>query len=132
MDNLDNHDDRERFSNGEYGKLFSKSLNKLAHLDLTALEYKTVIYFMTLVRYGSGLLAYKNNRPVNILNVEKDLNFTHKTMLHIMQRLCDFRIISASYSGKETVYFFNPYIFSRGVAINKTLIEMFKKSEWAK
>jgi len=132
LEHLPDEDSRMSFANGEWGKTYSTALTKLVRLNLTAAEYKTIILFLTLVRFGSGLIAYANYKPVNINTLGTELHLTHKTVVNTMQRLLDFRIISQSYSGKETLYFFNPYIYQKGRYINKTLFEMFKKSEWAK
>lgn len=132
VDRLPDNPDRMPFTNGAWGKTYSVALNKLARLDLTAADYKTILLFLTSVRYGSGLIAYGNYKPVNITWIENELHMSHKTVCRTIERLLDFRIISKSYSGKESIYFFNPFIYSKGRYINKTLFEMFRKSEWAK
>jgi len=127
-------DDSERmgFTNGAFGKAYAPALEKLSKLNLTAAEYKTILRLMTMVRFGSGLIAYGNYRPISLEWIEKELDFTHRTCTNTMQRLIALRIISKSTSGIDTIYFFNPYIYQRGRYINKTLFEMFKKSEWAR
>ena len=125
-------DTRMAFTNGEWGKMYSEALNKLARKNLTAAEYKTVLFLLTYVRAASGLIAYGNYRPIDVFVVETELQFSHKTATRTIQRLLDLRIISKSISGGESIYFFNPYIYQKGRYINKTLHEMFKKSEWAK
>lgn len=125
-------DTRMAFTNGTWGKVYGEALNKLARKSLTAAEYKTVLFFLTLVRPASGLIAYGNYKPVTMDYVEKELNLSNKTMERTLSKLMDLRIIAKTISGGETIYFFNPYIYQKGRYINKTLYEMFKKSEWAK
>lgn len=120
------------FSNGAWGKIYEPAMNKLARLDLTAAEYKTVLLFLPLIKYSSGLIAHSNYKPVDTGWVGEQLELSSKTAARTIKRLLDYRIISKSYSGKESAYFFNPYIFMRGARINKTLYEMFRKSQWAK
>jgi len=132
IDELPDDPGKMPFSNGEWGKTYNSSLNKLARLNLTAAEYKTILLFLTLVRFGSGLVAYGNYKPVNIEWLETELNMSNKTTCRTLQKLLGHRIIAQSYSGGERIYFFNPYIYQKGRYINKTLFEMFKKSEWAK
>lgn len=125
-------DSRMAFTNGSWGKVYEDALGKLAKKNLTAAEYKAVLFLIKMVRPASGLIAYGNYRPVNMGYVEKELEFSHKTATRTIQKLMDLRIIAKNTSGGESIYFFNPYIYQKGRYINKTLYEMFKKSEWAK
>jgi len=123
---------RVLLTNGTWGKMYAEALDKLARLDLTASDYKAIMLLLPLVRPNSGLIAYGNYKPVNIAYVEKQLAISHKTAMRTIQKLMDLRIIAKNISGSDTQYFFNPYIYHKGRYINKTLYEMFKKSEWAK
>lgn len=119
------------FNNGQWGKAYNDALNKLARLPLTAADYKMILLFLPLVRQGSGLVAYGNYRPVKFQWICDQLKISSKTAQRSLKRLADYRVITHDYSGGETIYFFNPYIYQRGRLINKTLFEMFKKSIWA-
>jgi DNA-binding transcriptional ArsR family regulator len=120
------------FQNGDWGKAYDEALSKLAKLNLIAIEYKMILLFIPLIKINSGLLAYGNYKPVNMKWIETELNITRNTVSKTIKRLLDLRIISENYSGKEKIYFFNPYIYQKGRYINKTLFEMFKKSDWVK
>jgi hypothetical protein len=132
IEELPEENDRMPFSNGEWGKTYDVSFRKLTKLKLSPVEYRMVLLFFTLVSYSSGLIAHGNYKPVTSEWIENELEITRNTVFKSIKKLMDFRIISQSYSGKEKIYFFNPYIYQKGKYINKTLFEMFKKSEWAK
>lgn len=132
MDSLLEDETRMLFSNGQFGKAYSAALSKLAKQNLSQSEYRIVLLFITLVRPSSGLIAYGNYKPVNLDWVAEELQLSDKTVTRSINRLLMFRIICKATSGGDVQYFFNPYIYNKGRYINKTLFEMFKKSEWAK
>jgi hypothetical protein len=125
-------DNRMAFNNGEWGKTYDLSFKKLSRLKLDVIEYRMTLLFMSLVSYGSGLIIHGNSKLITTEWFENELDISHKVFEKSLIKLLDYRIISQSYSGKEKIYFFNPYIYQKGKYINKTLFEMFKKSEWAK
>lgn len=132
VDRLLEDDKRMAFSNGQFGKAYNRAIIKLARLNLHQSEYRIVFLFLSLVRPSSGLIAYKNYRPVNLEWVARELKISDKTVSRAITRLTDLGIICRASSGGDTIYFFNPYIYNKGRHINKTLFEMFKNSEWAK
>jgi DNA-binding transcriptional ArsR family regulator len=132
MDALFEDDKRMPFSNGQFGKAYNEAITKLAKLNLFQSEYRIVFLLLSLVRPSSGLIAYGNYKPVNFEWVAKELELSYKTVSRAITRLTDFGIICKACSSGITMYFFNPYIYQKGRYINKTLFEMFKKSEWAK
>lgn len=132
VDALLDEDSRMSFSNGQFGKAYNFALAKLARLNLYQSEYRVVLLFLTLVRPSSGLIAYGNYKPINLEWLSEELKLSDKTVSRAMKRLLELRIISKATSGCDVQYFFNPYIYNKGRYINKTLHEMFKKSEWAK
>ena len=87
--------------------------------------------FLPLVRLSSGLVAYGNYRPVKTDWICQKVGISPKTATRALKHLADLRVISQDYSGGETIYFFNPFIYHKGRYINKTLYEMFRKSQWA-
>lgn len=132
LHDLPNDDSKILFEQGYWSKAYDEALNKLARLNLTTIEYRMILLFIPLIKMNSGLIAYGNYKPVNMKWIEDELKISDKSLLRSFKRLLDLRIIADSYSGKERIYFFNPYIYQKGRYINKTLFEMFKKSEWAK
>lgn len=132
MDYLIENDNRMTFSNGQFGKAYNSAIVKLAKLNLFQSEYRIVLLLLSLVRPSSGLITYGNYKPVNLKWVADELEISDKTVNRALERLLDFGIICKAYSSKTEMLFFNPYIYQKGKYINKTLYEMFKKSEWAK
>lgn len=132
IEKLPENDNRMVFSNGEWGKTYDTSFRKLARLKLSPAEYKMILLFFTLVSYGSGLIMHGNYKEVTNEWIENELELTRNTVYKSIKKLLNYRIIYKGFSGKEIQYYFNPYIYQKGRYINKTLYEMFKKSEWAK
>ena len=49
-----------------------------------------------------------------------------------IERLVGKKILHKGITGKEYQLFMNPFIFMKGIRVNKTLYSMFKKSKWNK
>lgn len=132
MERLAADDTRMAFTNGQFGKAYNSAIKKLAKLNLSQSEYRVVLLMVTLVRPSSGLIAYGNYRPVTLDWLAEELGISDKTVKRTICRLIELGIVCEAHTQKGILYFFNPYIYQKGRYINKTLFEMFKKSEWAR
>ena len=132
MERLADDDKRMAFTNGQFGKAYNSAIEKLAKLNLSQSEYRVVLLMVTLVRPSSGLVAYGNYKPVTLDWLAGELDISDKTMKRTIKRLISLGVICEAHALKDILYFFNPYIYQKGRYINKTLFEMFKKSEWAR
>ena len=132
LDVLAEEDQRMSFSNGQFGKAYATAFDKLARLGLSQSEYRVVLLMLPMIKTSSGLVAYGNYKPITLEWIAEELQISIKTVVRSMATLIHNRILCRTYSGGDTQFFFNPYIYQKGRYINKTLFEMFKKSEWAK
>ena len=123
--------DKQYICPDNWGKAYDNATNKLARLNLSASEYKAILLMLPLVRLGSGLVAYGNYKPVSADWIADQLQISEASTYRVLARLQSLRIISKSISGNEVLYFFNPYIYMRGRYINKSLYEIFRRSQWA-
>lgn len=126
----------ERIYNFGQDKKFSMiseyASKQLADEKLTATEYRIVLIMIANTHYKSGLIAFKNNQPLTLEWIAKELNISTKTAEKSINTLIDRGIIAQNTTHFKIKYFFNPFIQYRGRWINKTLFEMFRNTKWAK
>lgn len=115
-----------------FSMLSEFSAKQLADEKLTASEYRILLLMISNTHYKSGLIAFRNNKPISKEWISKELCITRKTVDTSVNTLVDRGIIAQNTTNHKTKYFFNPYIQYRGRWINKTLYEMFKNTRWAK
>lgn len=115
-----------------FSMLSEFSAKQLADEKLTASEYRILLVMISNTHYKSGLIAFRNNKPISIDWLAKSLKLSKKTVENSVQTLIDKGIIAQNITNYRTKYFFNPYIQYKGRWINKTLYEMFKNTKWAK
>lgn len=115
-----------------FSMLSEFSARQLADEKLTSAEYRVLLIMISNTHYKSGLVAFKNNRPITEEWLAEHLGLTDRTIKNSIKTLVDKGIINRSTTNHKTQYFFNPFIQYRGRWINRTLYEMFKNTKWAK
>ncbi len=115
-----------------FSMLSEFSAKQLADEKLTSTEYRILLIMISNTHYKSGLVAFKNNRPITEEWLVNYLKLTDKTVKNSIKTLVDRGIINKSTTNYKTKYFFNPFIQYRGRWINRTLYELFKNTKWAK
>ena len=119
--------------NGNFVKIFNKTMALLGSEKLTANEYLVCLRLLDYIEYESGILKFGNNgRPLKLADIEDITGLSKSTTIRVMQTLVDRRIYGVHKTGKENCYTVNPFIFMKGRYINKTLYNFYKKSKWAK
>lgn len=116
----------------KFSMLSEFSARQLADEKLTASEYRILLIMISNTNYKSGLIGFKNNKPITKDWISKKLGISKKTTENSIRTLIDRGIIAQNITNHRVKYFFNPYIQYKGRWINKTLYEMFKNTRWAK
>jgi hypothetical protein len=111
-------------------KVYPEELNKIS-FKLTGAETLTVIKLLPYIDYQSGMLKI-DKRPMILKDIIKITGFSKVTVIGIMAKLVDERILSRNHVGRTYEFFVNPYIFFKGKYINHTLVDMFKEYKKSK
>lgn len=117
--------------NEPYVKHFTRTSFQLARA-LTGTEQLFIDYLVEFIRFESGLIAFANGKPLTRKKMAEDTGLNVKTVDNLLRSLRLKQVISKNKMGQEVQYFMNPYLFMRGQRINKTLVDMFRNSRWAK
>lgn len=115
----------------KFSMLSSFSAKQLADENLTSAQYRVMLLMISNTHYKSGLIAFKNNKPMTSEWITKALNINARTTDNSIKTLIDKGIIAQNITNHRVKYFFNPYIQYRGRWINRTLYEMFKNTKWS-
>jgi len=106
-------------------KTYPKALKK-ASSKMTGTECFIAITLIAYINYTTGMLINNNNQPLKRKNMLRIFDMTEKTFDNNMKSLVRKGIFSKNKVGRETQYFANPYLFTKGNKINKTLKSMFR------
>lgn len=119
--------------NGNFIKIFNKTMAMLGGEELTANEYQICLQLLNYIEYESGILKYANTgKQLNSQDISDITGICYKGVVRAMQTLVSKKIYGVHKTGKENCYTVNPFIFMKGRYINKTLYNFYKKSKWAK
>jgi len=106
-------------------KAYPEALRK-ASSKMTGTECFMSIYLMPYISYTTGMLMKGNNQPLKRKDMLRIFDMTEKTFDNNMNSLILKGIFSKNKVGREVQYFANPYLFTKGNKINKTLKSMFR------
>lgn len=112
-------------------KIFTKPLFELSK-SLSGTESQFLNYLIQYIRFGSGIIAYSNGKPLTRANMAKDTGLSKKTIDRLLNGLVDKEILGKHKTGRCVALTVNPFIFMRGQKVNQTLYEFFLNSKWAK
>ena len=119
----------------EFAKLYLKSADMLSrNMEIKEMELRVCLRLLPYIRYDTGLIAHVNGEPISrngIKGIFPDMG--DRTIERALDDLCEQDVyIKATRKNRREVYFIvNPYIFMRGAKVNKTLLNLFSKSDWA-
>ncbi len=111
-------------------KWFGSAMADIRKEDLTKNQWKLLTLIIEYLRYESGLVAYDNGKPLYLEDMAKMANMSIRTAFDAMEKLITKKIIGKFKTGFEIKYYVNPFIFCKGMRIEKTLYSMFKSSKW--
>lgn len=114
----------------DFIKVYPEELNRIS-FKLSGAETLTLLKLLPFIDYQSGMLK-KDKKPLITKDVIALTGFSKVTVIGIMEKLVDERILSKNRVGRTFEFFVNPYIFFKGKYINHTLIDMFKDYKKAK
>ena len=108
----------------DFIKLYPDALNRIS-FRLSGAEAMTLIRLIPFIDYQSGMLK-KDKKPLLSKHIIEMTHYSKVTVIGIMEKLVDERILSKNRVGRTFEFFVNPYIFFKGKYINNTLLDMFK------
>ena len=112
--------------NMPFVKMFTGFLPEIA-LKLSGGAAVVALGLSRYIAYGSNLLCKRSsNNPLNNEDIIEITNYTKRQVIRIMDELVKEKIFARTKVGTNYQYYANPYIFSKGARINKTLEAMFK------
>lgn len=110
----------------KFVKICIDCIPRLSEL-LTGSALGTMLALTPYIQYNSNIIAKNNSgRPLKNSDVERIMRYSNKTVKVIMDELVDKRVLFRGRTGTSYQYYANPYIFTKGRRINKTLEVMFK------
>ena len=108
----------------DFIKVYPEALNRIS-FRLTGAETLTLIRLIPFIDYQSGMLK-KDKKPLITKDIVELTKFSKVTVINIMAKLVEEKILSRNQVGRTFEFFANPYIFFKGKYINNTLLDMFK------
>ncbi len=94
-------------------------------------ECKMLFVLMRYLRKDSGVLKYKNGKPVTIDNIVNSSKIAKRTAERAMQGLRQKDIVQSIHRPQGRFLLLNPYIVMNGRRIDRTCYDIFYKSRWA-
>jgi hypothetical protein len=108
----------------DFIKIYPDALNKIS-FRLSGSETLTLFKLIPHINYQSGMLM-REKRPLISKDIIELTGFSKVTVISIVERLVEERILAKTRVGRTYEFFVNPYIFFKGKYINHTLLDMFK------
>jgi hypothetical protein len=116
-----------------YIKLYGGSLLKiLSGEGLSGADLTVLLTMAVHIQYETGLIAHDNGKPLRVKALINMTKLSERAVYNSIETLIRKGIIAKVRTRQEIKYYGNPFIFMRGVKINKTLYSMFRKTEYSK
>lgn len=116
----------------QFVKMFKSSLPQLASEGLTIPESKVFFYLLENVRYESNVAKYGTGKLITRDDICFDLKLPTSNVQRAVVRLCQKGLIAIAKIDIGKVFIVNPFVAMRGVSIDKTTYDLFKKTKWAR
>lgn len=122
----------------EFMKAYDKSLRKM-YKELTPTEIAMVTGLVPYVSFTDCCLRFKNGELMDTNDIARELEIDKRKAYRLLASLEKKGVIGyhvtgsilKEYKGKlRKVYTVNPFIFSRGLQVNKAVYEYYQKSGW--
>lgn len=118
-------DDCETWGYGNYIRVNAEELEKLVP-ELNASERAFIFSVLPYVSYTSCELEYRNHVTIQTEGLEKITGLKKTALYGVIKSLVKKNILYRGRNGNGLQFFMNPWVVSKGTAINKTLKAMFK------
>lgn len=116
---------KKALSNRGFIRIDQKEGKQIAK-ELSANEKALLFTLSYYVSYQSGLIRHINGKDLCLNDIVILMGWSRPTTTETLNSLIKKDIIYKGKNGKSIQLFMNPWVASRGVAVNKTLFEMFK------
>lgn len=134
LDFIKSEDDKIEINvDANFIKLYTNTLKDLINENLTSSDLKVILVCLEHLRYDSGAVTFENTGEfLSQQDIIKISKLSKMSVYNSIERLVGKKILHKGTTGKEYQLFMNPFIFMKGIRVNKTLYSMFKKSKWNK
>jgi uncharacterized protein YjhX (UPF0386 family) len=116
----------------DFIKMFKDALPQLSSCGLTVPESRVFFYLAANIRYESNVAKYDNGKLITRDNLCTDLNISLANVQRSIVKLCQRGLIAIAKIDVGKVFIVNPFVMMRGVSIDKTTYDLFKKTKWAR
>ena len=100
---------------------------------LTQSEFCIAMSLCDWVCYEDFLIRHNGNRNGNILSIRElsaEMGVGYDNLRKIINSLISKQVLGVHKTGNKQAITVNPYIYSRGNNVNKTILDLFEHSEW--
>ena len=116
----------------DFIKIFKDAIPQLASCGLSIPESKVFFYLAGNIRYESNVAKYDNGKLITRDNLCEDLKMPISNVHRSVVKLCQRGLIAIANIDIGKVFIVNPFVMMRGVSIDKTTYDLFKKTKWAR
>lgn len=113
------------WDNDDFHKGYNKEL-KLLMSELSTAEKSLLFSVMPYIQYDSCCLSFDDNTDIQSEDMADICGISRKTAYFIIDVLVQKDILYRGKNSRGRQYYINPWLFSKGNRINKTLKSMFK------
>jgi predicted transcriptional regulator len=122
----------EKLDNSEkFVKFYSVVAPKLCKLNLSGKEMAIFLYLSANTSYIDCIAKHGNNKFINKNSIIEVLQISERTCETALKKLKEHGLVFITKTNLSTkdVYIINPFVFSRGDKVNKTIYELFKHTK---
>ena len=113
-----------------FGKIYTNILPEVIEV-LSPQECKVLLMLIQYLRKDSGVLKYKNGKPVTIDNIVNKSKASKRTIERALAGLRKKDILQSIKRPQGRFLLLNPYVVMNGRRIDRTCYDIFYKSRWA-
>jgi hypothetical protein len=119
------------FNRGDtFGKIYTDILPEVVDV-LTPQECKLLLQLVQYLRKDSGVLKFKNNKPVTMDYIINQNKTAKRTVERAMAGLREKDIVQSIKRPQGRFLLLNPYVVMNGRRIDRTCYDIFYRSRWA-
>lgn len=113
-----------------FGKIYTDILPEVIEV-LTPQECKLLLTLIQYLRKDSGVLKYKNGKPVTVDNIVNKSKTAKRTVERALAGLREKDILQSIKRPQGRFLLLNPYVVMNGRRIDRTCYDIFYRSRWA-
>ncbi len=128
--NEQNSENSIRLHVDNFVKINNRCIPKLVRLGLRGSEWDLLFFLLQYTRYVVGKAAHGNGKRLTKRYLETQLDMSATHVRDSLSRLKKHELIRYKTAEGVITLWVNPFVFAKGMCINKTLFDMFCDTEW--